>query len=186
MEKRKITSDTQVGTSELACVLGVAGRYVRQLAEDGVIERTGRGRFLLADSVQKYIASAKSGRTTKSGQEMEQAKLAAEVEYKEAKAKAAKLETEELEGKMHRSEDVAAMTQDLIYAVRGMLLALPGRLSVDVSAARSAAEAAEVIKKEVHSMMREISDYKYDPKKYAERVRGRRKWETDGSEIYDE
>ena len=32
-----ITKETEVSTSELACVLGVTARYVRQLAEDGVL-----------------------------------------------------------------------------------------------------------------------------------------------------
>ena len=80
---------------------------------------------------------------------------------------------------MHRSEDVAAMTEDLIYTVRGSLMALPGRLAVDVTSAQTAAEAADIIRAEVFKVMQELSQYRYDPQKYEERVRDRMKWETE-------
>ena len=102
------------------------------------------------------------------------------------KATIAKLEAEELKGKMHRSEDVAAMTTDLIYAIRGAMMALPGRLAVDVASANSPAEAAEIIRREVNKAMRELSNYRYDPKKYEERVRDRRAWEADSGRDADD
>ena len=92
------------------------------------------------------------------------------------KATIAKLEAEELKGTMHRAEDVAALTEDLVYTIRGALNALPGRLAVDVAAVSTPAEASEVIRKEVSKVMRELAGYHYDPKKYEERVRERRDW----------
>ena len=62
---------------------------------------------------------------------------------------------------------------------------LPGRLSVDVTAAQSPAEAAEIIRKEVHKVMRELAAYHYDPEKYAEKVNERRDWSNAGRS-YDE
>ena len=83
---------------------------------------------------------------------------------------------------MHRSEDVAAMTEDLIYTIRGSLMALPGRLAADVVNVRTAAEAAVVIRTEVYKLMDELSQHRYDPQKYEERVRNRMKWES-GREV---
>ena len=105
---------------------------------------------------------------------------------KASKAQIAKMEADELRGKMHRSEDVAAMTEDLIYTIRGSLMALPGRLAVDVATVTTPAEAAEIIRKEVHALMRELANYQYDPEKYEERVRERRKWEAGGGDVDDE
>ena len=93
---------------------------------------------------------------------------------------------DELQGKMHRSEDVAAMTEDLIYTIRGSLMALPGRLAVDVTAVQTAAEAADIIRTEVFMLMQELSQYRYDPQKYEERVRDRMKWETGGEADSDD
>lgn len=170
----KITDETEVTTTELASIFGITARRIQQMAQDGTLVAVKRGSFNLADSVQRYINFLSSKERDVSPQE--KAKLDADVSIKKAKAITAVLEANELQGKMHRSEDVAAMTEDLIYTIRGSLMALPGRLAVDVSAAQTPAEASEIIRKEVHKCMKELSEYKYDPKKYEERVRDRRAW----------
>ena len=183
----KITPETEVSATELACVLGITARYIRQLAEDGKLEKVSKGRFLLCESVQRYVKSqSKEDARSVEEQRLEKARQAADVTLKSSKAKIAKLEADELQGKMHRSEDVAALTEDLIYTIRSSLMALPGRLAVDVAAAATPAEAAEIIRKEVHALMRELANYKYDPEKYEERVRERRNWEAGGGDVDDE
>lgn len=180
MGKDKITNETEVSTTELACVLGITGRRIRQLAEDGQLEKTGQGSFLLCDSVQKYLLMASSSRSVPTKEEKD--KLDAEISIKKAKAVKAVLEANELKGKMHRSEDVADMTEDLIYTIRSSLISLPGRLAVDCAASDNAAEIANIIRKEVYGVMEELSRYRYDPKKYAERVRERNSWDSDGDD----
>lgn len=128
----KITDDTEVSPTELACVLGISARYVRQLTEDGKLEKIRSGRYALCASVQKYIDSR--GAVTEDDAKLEKAKRTAEVTLRASKAQIVKMEADELRGKLHRSEDVAAMTEDLIYTIRGSLIALPGRLAVDVAA----------------------------------------------------
>lgn len=173
----KITVDTEVSPTELACVLGITARHIRRLAEDGVLEKSQKGRYKLCASVKQYIASKEDA--TEDDAKLEKAKKAAEVTLKTSKAHIAKMEANELRGRMHRSEDVEAMTADLIYTIRGSLLALPGRLAVDVAAVKTPAEAAEVIRREVALLMQELTQYRYDPKKYEERVRKRMDWDTD-------
>ncbi len=186
MENAKITPETEVGTTELACVLGITGRRIRQLAEDGLLDKVSKGRFLLCESVQRYISSMTKEGENEDDRRMEKARRTAAVTLQASKAQIAKMEADELRGKMHRSEDVAAMTEDLIYTIRGSLTALPGRLAVDVAAAATPAEAAEIIRKEVHALMRELANYQYDPEKYEERVRERRNWASGGGDADDE
>ncbi len=185
MANAKITSETEVSSSELACVLGITGRNIRQLVEDGQLKKKD-GRFLLCDSVKRYVAFKSRKEADDEEKRLEKARRTADVTMKASKAQIAKMEADELRGKMHRSEDVAAMTEDLIYTVRGSLMALPGRLAVDVAAVATPAEAAEIIRKEVHALMRELANYQYDPEKYEERVRERRKWEAGGGDVDDE
>ena len=185
MANAKITSETEVSSSELACVLGITGRNIRQLVEDGQLEKVD-GRFILSDSVQRYVAFKSKRDKDDEEKRLEKTRLTADVTMKASKAQIAKMEADELRGKMHRSEDVAAMTEDLIYTIRGSLMALPGRLAVDVAATATPAEAAEIIRKEVHALMRELANYQYDPEKYEERVRERRKWEAGGGDLDDE
>lgn len=173
----KITINTLVTKSELSCVLGLTSKWISQLTEDGILQSNG-GKYLLADSVQKYVAYKTKNLANATDAEIERAKKKAEAQLKAAKAVVAELEADELKGKMHRSEDVADLTEDLIYTIRAGLLALPGRLAVDTAAASSASETADIIRREVFTLMKSLADYEYDPAKYEERVRERMDWEV--------
>lgn len=173
-------------TEDLANLFGLTGQWINQLTRDGVIKRrdTPAGkRYNVVESVRAYTqylrdkAANRADRGIPEDKELE--KFEAEVKIKQAKAKIAELEADEVQGIMHRREDVADMTEDLIYTVRGSLMALPGRLAVDVTSAQTAAEAAGIIRAEVFKVMQELSQYRYDPQKYEERVRDRMKWETE-------
>jgi len=176
MADTKITDDTTISTTELARVLGLSVRRIQQMAQDGTVPPATKGRFRLNDSVQRYITFITGNQLSEDEQKSEKARRMAEVQIKAAKATVAKLEASELQGKMHRSEDVQAITEDMANMLRNLLLSLPGRLAVDVSNARSAAEASVIIKEAVHEVMREMSKYQYDPAKYEERVRERLNW----------
>lgn len=175
-KKLPITLDTTVNTKELAIVLGLSTRRIQQLVQDGQFEAVKRGRYLLAKSVSRYIDYI-------SKKESDEEKAEAELSIKKAKAIVATLEAKELQGKMHRSEDVAALTEDLTFTIRGMLLALPGRLAIDATAASEPAGMAKIIRKEVHAIMDELSNYQYDPKKYEDRVRERRNWDIEDGDV---
>ena len=177
-KREKLGTDTEVSVAELAALLGLSADRIYQLIRGGILQTVKRGRLLLADSLQRYIATINKEPVSDEDMKLEKVKQTAEATLKHSKAKIAKLEAEELEGKMHRSEDVEAMTADLLYAVRGALIALPGRLAVDVAQAQTAAEASEVIRQEVNKVLKEISQYKYDPFKYEERVRKRMDWNS--------
>lgn len=160
---------------ELAAVLGITRARVYQLVSEAVLEKNGR-EFILADSVQRYVSNLKTGQTTET-KDLEKAKLAADVKYREQKAEIMRLEAEELKGRMHRSEDVEALTSDLIYVVRSTMLALVGRLAVDLAPIDDPAQCAVAIRKEIYRAMEGLSQYRYDPEQYIQRVRDRRKWE---------
>ena len=178
-ELEVLDEETTVNSTELALVLGLTQRRVEQLTGDGTIPRAGRGKILLTAGVQAYIKFLNRNAPTEEDLKIEAGKRKAEALIKPSKARVAKAEADELDGKMHRSDDVAAMTEDLIYTIRAALMALPGRLAVDVAACSTPAEASEVLRKEIYTVMHELAQYEYDPRKYAERVRDRLNWGTD-------
>ena len=150
-----LTDDTVVNTTTMASVLGLTVRRVQQLIQDGTLETESKGRILLIENVQRYISYASNGRISEEEQKLELAKKAADVKIKKARADILRLEAEELKGNFHRSEDVEAITTDLVMSIRAMLTGLPGRLAVEVAQHTSADECS---------------------KKYEERVRQRRAW----------
>lgn len=92
MENGKITADMEVSTSELACILGVSGRYIRRLAEDGQLKKASKGRFKLCDSVQKYIdLQSKNEKTDEADLKLEKARRTAEATLKASKAQIANI-----------------------------------------------------------------------------------------------
>lgn len=178
-EAVRVGAESEVTTTELAAILGVTARRIQQMAQDGTIVPVRRGYFLLGDAVQRYINFLSKPVLSEDEAKIELTKRKSEASLKSSKAIMARMEAEEMQGKMHRAEDVEAFTEDLIYTMRGALLALPGRLSVDVAAVDTPAEAAEVIRKEVHNVMRELAAYRYDPEKYAQRANERRGWSAE-------
>lgn len=172
-------------SAQVAKVFRLTSKRVQQLTADGVIEteETPSGRRYNWDkTVEMYVAylSEKAyGREKKEAMaSLEEAKLSAEVEIKQSKAEAAKLELAELRGKMHRAEDVEAIFTDHVLFLRSMLLAMPGKLAVDLAGDHTAAEQAQTVKQEVYYILNNLSDYRYDPEEYKKRVMDRQGWET--------
>lgn len=179
MTDKKITRDTTVSTTEMAMILGLSARRVQQMLQDGTIEAISRGKINLGDGVQRYIRFIQKDAPSEDEAKTKQKKESAEAELKSYKAKLTQFEVEELEGKLHRSEDVQLLTEDMIYTIRSSLMSLPGRLAIDVINCKTAAEASVVITKEVHKIMTELANYDYDSEKYKELVRERREWDME-------
>lgn len=180
-----------VDSKTIAALFGVTTRRVQQLAQEGIIVATKQGnanKYDLLPTIQRYIKhlteKANGREPSKKDAETEGRKLEAEADLKRHKADMAALQLKELEGKMHRSEDVEAVMTDLVYTIRSMLMALPGRLAMDVVRVKTAPEASEVIRAEVYKVLEELAGYKYDPEEYARRVRDREGWSevSDGEE----
>lgn len=168
-------------TQVIAKIFGVSTRRVEQLKTEGVIKGQGKPtKYGLLPTIQayiRYLSDKANGREKKqTTAELEEAKLRAEVDIKEAKAKAAQMELKELQGKMHRAEDVEAIMTDHVLFLRSMLMAMPGKLAVDLAGTHTAPEQADRVKREVYYLLERLSEYRYDPEEYKARVRERQGW----------
>lgn len=167
-----------VKMADLCAMTGKSNQWLGQLVSQGTLSRrsTPHGAMFDAMSTLRAYFDMLEARAAKSAKTEDEIRLeaslkAADKTLKVAKATIAQLEARELRNKMHRAEDVKAMTEDLLHTIKDELLALPGRLSADAANAKTAAEAAETIRKEVYRTMEEISRYRFDSGKYEERVR---------------
>lgn len=137
MTHKENLAEKEVTTTQLASIIGLTARRIRQLSQDGVLVSSSPGKYILSDAVQAYIGSlARGGMTKEEAEEakkIERVKAKAEATLKTSKAKIAQAEAKELSGQMHRSEDVAAMTAELIYTIRGALMALPSRVAINAA-----------------------------------------------------
>lgn len=163
-------------------------RRVQQLTQDGVISTTdikesGRKvkRYELIPTVMAYIKFIQDkayGREKKMSEaDLITRKLQADVDFKEAKAKMAQLQLDEIEGRMHSAEDVECMTTDLCLAIRSALLAMPGQLSKDVAEESDPSQVQILIKDTVCLVLEELSRYEYSKENYRKRVAERQGWQ---------
>lgn len=181
------------GSAIIAKLFGVTDRRVQQLAKEGIIPaaQSRPYKFDLLPTVQSYIkflSDKAYGKEAKSNDvvQAEADRVRAEADLKMSKAKIAEMQLKELEGKMHRSEDVEAATNDLVYTIRSMIMALPGRLAMDVMQASNANEASALIRSECYKVLNELSGYKYDPEAYRRRVVEREGWGDSFADEIDE
>lgn len=170
-------------TQIIAKIFGVSTRRVEQLKTEGIIKGQGKPtQYDLLPTIQayiKYLSDKANGREKKETvAQLEEDKLRAEAAIKQEKAEIAKMERAELEGKLHRAEDVEAITTDHVLFLRSMLMSMPGKLAVDLGGTHTAAEQAERVKAEVYYILDQLANYKYDPEAYKKRVMERQGWEN--------
>ena len=174
---------TMVDATMVAKLFNLTVRRIQQLTQDGVLATElvdKKRKYDLLLTVQRYIAYLQE-KVVKKGENKDDAqnesrKIKADADLRAAKAEIADMELKELRGEMHRSEDVEAMTTDLVFTIRSMMLALPGRLAIDLAKITKPAEISERIKQEIHAILLELSNYQYDADAYTKRVRDRQGW----------
>ena len=166
--------DGTISTEQFIQIVGLTSdRRAQQLVKEGIVNATkvkGKYRFPFPQAIQDYInywQNKALGRATdKDVQELEKEKLAADVNYKEAKARKAKLEADELEGKMHSSEDVEVLYNLLIFSARNMLEAFPARAASLCVGKNTASEVLAVLEDEARQCMIELRNVDYTHEEY--------------------
>ena len=176
-------NQNMVSAQVIAKLFGVSTRRVEQLKTEGIIKGQGKPtKYDLLPTIQayiKYLSDKANGREKKQADaKLLTEKLGAEKRIKAAKAEMAEIELKELQGKMHRAEDVEAIMTDHVFFIRSMLIAMPGKLAVDLAGTHTAAEQADRVQKEVYYILENLADYKYNPEEYKKRVMERQGWEN--------
>lgn len=182
MEKIDIKHEIRVSSELLGDLFGITPRRVQQMAKQEILPVLKQKPYVfdLYKSITAYATYLRKqidGRESRSSGTAQTRKLEADTDLKRAKADMAALQLAELEGRMHSSEDVEAVMNDLIFAIRSMIMALPGQLAMDVARASTANEASVLIRAECYKILNELSEYRYDSGVYRRRVRSRKGWE---------
>lgn len=144
-------------TSELAEVLGLSDRRIRQLEKEGVISKISRGKYNLPQAVQQYINWIKSQATAKSEEEFDLKKE--KTLLTRAQRQRVELELQIMRGELHRSEDVKRVMNDMLGAFRARCLAIPSKAAPRLQGQTDLAVIQDVLKKEVYEALVELSEY---------------------------
>lgn len=136
---------------DLARLLGITDRRVRQLTNEGVIKRRPEGDYDLTQSIQAYY-EFKLMPDEEVDYNIEKAL------HERAKRELAELELARQRGKVHAASDVEAVMTDMLTNLRSNLLALPTKLAGTL-AQRDQAYIAGVLEAEIEDRLTELSDY---------------------------
>lgn len=149
----------EVTEVELAEYLGLSTRRIRQLYKDGVVIKSQRGRYELKSSVLGYINSI---RQQEKGADIEKLKLTREAEnlmHERLKKRVTELKVQEMEKKLHRSEDVEYYWNSMVLSAKSRLTAIPVKCAPLLVGIEDRKEIQAILKREVTDALNELADY---------------------------
>lgn len=151
----------EVNQKQLAQILGISTRRIRQLREDGVFYRkdgkvTG---YNLEQCIQEYIeykVKAETGRRTSLAKEEVQA------EHEEIKKQISVLKLRKLRRELHEAADVESFLTEMLVRFRNKLLAVPAKLAFRIAGETDISKMTDIINKEMLSVLEELAEYDPD------------------------
>ena len=157
-----------VSSSVMARALGVTDRQIRNLADEGVLVKSGHGKYNLIESVANYIRNLKATKELKSNQPKE-------IDYEKEKAKHEKIKMEiseielrKLKQEIHEAEDVERVMNDMIAYFKAKIMTIPTKLAPQLVNLGRAIDIQEILSEECRLALGELSEY--DPSKFFEEV----------------
>lgn len=165
MAKGRNLSEEVVLTHEIADIFGCSPRWVNQLTTSGLLKQVARGKYKLGEAIREYIAAIKL--QAEESDEAETDLRAEQTMLTRANRKMAELELAVMNGKLHRSDDVQAIMNEMLVTFRSRLLAIPARLAPEITVTSDSNVAQQLIKGEIYDALSELSEY--DPAQYCEK-----------------
>lgn len=160
---KKIDNVEQVTVSStvLSNLFGLTTRRIRQLENEGVIQKIARGKYSLQDNIKSYITYIKASADLKENK-IEEGKIDYDEEHallERRKREKMELELAAMRGTMHYSEDVERVMNDMLSNFKAKILALPSRAAPRLITFSTIADIQEVLQNEVLDALNEMSQY---------------------------
>lgn len=152
------TKDNLVSSPELAELFGVTDRYIRMLAKDEIVKKSGtRGKYLLAESIKGFIAFLRESSSV--DVDLKEVKLKKETEKiaKDIELKAIKIS--ELKNELHSADIVRKVMTTMLTNLKGKLLAVPNKIAPLVMGCDNLGDIQDIVLSSIEDVLLELSDY---------------------------
>ena len=151
--------ETTLPTRQVAALLGMTTRRVRQLAGDGIIPRAARGRFRLIAAVQGYCRYLISLGGEPGGElDADRRRLL------RAKADLAEMEADRMRGTAIPTDEVDEAWQPLAVVARQRLLGVPTKAAPVVASEADPAACHRIIAALIKDALSELPDQEMAPR----------------------
>ena len=146
-----------VRAMDLAKMLGVSDRHIRDLANENVVKKTAQGKYLLLESVRGYIEYLKSRNDADISLKDEKIKEETKRIIKDTEIK--ELKIKELRNQLHSADVIEKVMTDSLMNMKGKLLSLSNKLAPQIIALDNLGEIQDVIQYGIFEALEELSEY---------------------------
>lgn len=154
-----------VDAKTVGAAIGSSDRTVRRLVQEGVINKVKNGQYDLVDCTNRYIkfVTEKQNLMDKDMDKLEKELMVEKVLLERAKKKKLEIQVAEMEGVMHKAEDIEKLWSWSITNFKSRIRALPSKISPQVQVTGDLKEINSILRKEIDEVLLELSEY--NPKK---------------------
>jgi len=150
----------EVNQTQLANILGITGRRVRQLKEEGLFQQQEKGKkYDLEACVQEYImykVKAEMGKGASKDVNVIKA------EHESIKKDISKLKLRKMKKELHEAKDVEYFLGNMLVNFKNKLLSVPSKVAVQIIGEEDVNRITELLKREMIEALEELSEYDPD------------------------
>ncbi|WP_326514797.1 hypothetical protein [Clostridium intestinale] len=153
-----------VDAKTIGAAIGTSDRTVRRLVKEGVLNKVKNGQYDIVDCTNRYIKhiTEKQNLMDKDMDKLEQELMIEKVLLERAKKKKLEIIVAEMEGTMHKAEDIERLWNWSISNFKSKIRSLPTKISPQVTVLTDLKEINSVIRKEVDEILTELAEYNPD------------------------
>jgi hypothetical protein len=152
------TNKKIVSSPELAEMFGVSDRYIRMLAQDGIVKKSGnRGKYLLVESVKGFIEFIKEQNSA--DVDLKDTKLKKETEKIEKDIELKAIKISELKNELHSADIVRKVMTVMLTNLKGKLLAVPNKIAPLVVGCDNLGDIQDIVLSSIEDVLLELSEY---------------------------
>ena len=145
--------ENEINNKNLADILGVADRTLRELAQRQVVMKKEKGVYLFKESVESYI------RYLKNKNDKNQETVSEELRKKQADRELSEIKLEEKKGNLHEVAVVKKFVENMLVAFKQKARAIPTKLAPLLAVEKDKNKIEALIKKIIDDALREMSGY---------------------------
>ena len=147
-----------VSSPELAEMFGVSDRYIRMLAQDGVVKKSGnRGKYLLIESVKGFVEFIRE--QSSADVDLKDTKLKKETEKIEKDIELKAIKISELKNELHSADIVRKVMTVMLTNLKGKLLAVPNKIAPLVVGCDNLGDIQDIVLSSIEDVLLELSEY---------------------------
>lgn len=152
------TNEKIVSSPELAEMFGVSDRYIRMLAQDGIVKKSGnRGKYLLIESVKGFVEFIRE--QSSADVDLKDTKLKKETEKIEKDIELKAIKISELKNELHSADIVRKVMTVMLTNLKGKLLAVPNKIAPLVVGCDNLGDIQGIVLSSIEDVLLELSEY---------------------------